>query len=203
MRTGNDALPLVTANGAEPSSRSWQYRDSLGGVSDTRRPPGTPCPGEEGRRPEGSCSYLAEELDDHTSMDVELRWGRQNVDGFFGQAAAGPWSFEFVSRVGRNTEDYRDGAEAERHTWGAEFVLGWRHRYYLKPGVTGDFDFEFTDVSGVKHDIETDPSWGVTLAYKPVENFLIYLRYNDTQRLSLEDNAEHGRSLQMTADLSF
>lgn len=208
-RSGGDALPLVTANGAEDASRSWQYRDAIGGISDTRRvnpnDPNSACdPGvRAGRRPGNSCAYIAEELDDHTSVDVEMRWGAQNVNRLLGERSPGPWSFEAVGRVGFNDEDYEDGAEAKRHIWGVETVIGWKHTYFFKPALTGHFDFEFTDRTGMKHDIDTATMWVLTFAYKPVENFLIYARLNSSQNFRLDGNASTGQAFQITTDISF
>lgn len=203
FRTGNDALPMVSASGAQPSSRSWQYRDAIGGVSNTRRPPGDPCPGLDGRRPAGSCAYLAEEMDDHYSVDLEVRWGAQNVDSFFGDKSAGPWSWETVARLGANDEEYFDGAETKRTTWGIQTVIGYNHTYYFKPSIQDSFKYEFTDLNGTTYDIDTAISWNLTFAYKPVENFLIYFGYSNSQRNSLAGSAVTGRSWQITADLSF
>jgi hypothetical protein len=203
-RTGSDVMPLVTANGAQASSRSFQYRDAIGGISNTRRPPGDPCPGVAGRRPAGSCAYLAEEIDDATSVDIEVRWGGQNVGSFFGsQGTTGPWSFETVARVGFNSEDYIDGAKAKRNTWGIQTVIGYKHTYYIKPSIQDSFTYEFTDLAGTKYDIDTKISWNLTLAYKPVENFLIYLAYSNNQSNSLTGSANTGRVINLTADISF
>ncbi len=202
FRTGDDALPMVTSSGAQASSRSWQYRDAVGGVSATRTMGGA-CPGVSGRRVSGSCAYLAEELDDHTSIDLEIRRGGQNVDKFFGEKAAGPWSFEYVARLSLNDEDYNDGASAERNSWGFETVIGYKHTHYFKPAIYGDFDFEFTDSSGVKHDIDTKLSWSLRYAYKATENFLLYAQYANSQRNSLDGKALTGKSFSITADISF
>lgn len=203
VRTGDDALPLVTASGAEGSSRSWQYRDRVGGISDTRRAPGAACPGVDGRRAEGSCAYLAEELDDHTSVDLEVRWGGQNIDSFFSERGAGPWSFEMVGRLTHNDEDYIDGAGAKRNSWGFQPVIGYKHTYFFKPLIEGDFDFEFTDNTGVTHDIDTQTRWSLTFAYKPVENYLIYAQYSNNESIALGRGALDGRAFTITADVSF
>ncbi len=203
FRTGDDALPLVTAAGAQDSSRSWQYRDAVGGISDTRRAVGDPCPGVAGRRPEGSCSYLAEELNDHTSVDVEVRWGAQNVDKFFGARGAGSWSFEMVGRLTWNDEDYIDGAGAERNSWGFQPVIGYKHTYYFKPLIQGDIDYKFRDNTGLVRDIDTSTSWSLTFAYKPVENYLIYAQYSNNQSIALGRDVLTGNSFQITADVSF
>jgi hypothetical protein len=209
-RSGGDALPLVSASGAQASSRSWQYRDAVGGVSNTRRvnpaDPTSDCIAAvlQGRRPPGSCSYIAEELDDQHSIDLEVRWGAQNVDRFFGSnRQPGVWSFEHVFRVGTNSEDYFDGAGTDRDTWGVQTVIGWKHTYFVKPSLQGHFKYEFTDMMGTRYDIDTKPAWNLTFAYKPVENFLLYLSYANNQSNSLTADATSGRSLQVTADLSF
>ncbi len=202
-RSGGDALPLVTANGAERTSRSWQYRDAVGGISATR---GVNCLSTilAGRRPAGSCAYIAEEIDSQTSLDLEVRWGAQNVDRFFGgDRQPGVWSFEHVARIGTNTEDYFDTAGTDRDTWGIQTVIGWKHTYYFKPSISGNFKYEFTDMNGTRYDIDTKPSWNLTFAYKPVENFLLYLSYANNQSITLTGDATSGRSLQLTADLSF
>lgn len=204
-RTGDDALPLVSASGAQASSRSWQYRDAIGGISNTRRPAGSPCVGVTGRRPVGSCAYLAEEMDDHYSIDLELRVGAQNVNRLFGGTkGAGSWSHETVARVTTNDESYIDGAEAKRTTWGLTTVLGWKHTYYIKPLISGDIDYEFTDRLGNTYDIDSKISWNFTVAYKPVENFLIYAAFSNNQTQTLTGPAQSGgRAFQVTADLSF
>ena len=204
FRTGNDVLPLVSASGAQASSRSWQYRDAVGGVSDTRRPPGDPCPGAEGRRPPGSCAYLAEDVDDATSIEFEVRYGGQNVGTFFGaEKPVGPWSYEFVARVGFNDEDYKDGASTKRDFWGFQTVIGYNHTWYLKPAINGHFKYDFTDMTGTTYDIDTKPSYTIAVAYKFVENFLIYAQYGNNQRNSLTGSAQTGNSFSITADLSF
>jgi hypothetical protein len=204
-RTGEDALPLVTASGADRTSRSWQYRDAVGGITATRLGPGGVCTGAVGRRPVGSCAYIAEDLDDQYSFDVELRMGAQNVDRFFGdEKKAGSWSFEHVARVTTNKEDYLDGGSAKRDTWGLSTVIGWRHTWYLKPLISGDIKYEFTDRFGQKYDIDTDLTWNLTVAYKATENFLIYAAYSNTQSDVLTGpTPSQGRSFTITADLSF
>jgi len=138
------------------------------------------------------------------SLDVELRWAGQNVDRFFGsEKLAGNWSFEHVARVGTTKESYLDGAETKRTTWGVTTVIGWKHTWYLKPLISGDIDYEFTDRLGSLHDIDTKLAWNLTLAFKPAENFLIYAQYTNPQSLSLTRDALEGRSLTVTADLSF
>lgn len=202
-RTGNDALPLVTASGAERSSRSWQYRDAVGGISDTRRAPGDPCPGLDGRRATGSCAYLAEEVDNHDSLDVEVRWGAQNVDKFFGKRGAGDWSFEMVGRLSWNDEDYIDGAGAERRSWGFQPMIGYKHTWYFKPLIQGDFDFEFRDMNGLTHDIDTSTRWSLAVVFKPVENYLIYAQYGNNESIALNRGVLTGKTFTITADVSF
>ncbi len=210
MRTGNDALPLVSASGAEDSSRSWQYRDAVGGIDDTRLaglPVGSTCadvPGAfAGRRNTGGCAYLAEELDDFTTFNVELRWAAQNVDKFFGTRSVGNWSFEHVARLAFNDEDYYDGASAKRNSWGLSTVIGYKHTWYFKPRITGDIDYEFTDNLGTVYDIDTPMRWSFRVAYKPVENFLFYAQFANSQSIAITRDALTGRSFSLTADISF
>jgi hypothetical protein len=205
-RTGEDALPLLTASGADRTSRSWTYRDAVGGVSATRLGPGGVCLGAPGRRVAGSCAYIAEDLDSFSSFDVELRMGGQNVDRFFGnERKPGVWSFEHVARVTTNSEDYFDGGSTDRDTWGVSTVIGYKHTWYLKPLISGDFKYEFTDRLGTLHDIDTDITWNLTVAFKPAENFLIYASYNNLESVVLPAGVQpsSGRAFQITADLSF
>ena len=58
-------------------------------------------------------------------------------------------------------------------------------------------------LSNALHDIDTKLAWNLTLAFKPAENFLIYAQYTNPQSLSLTRDALEGRSLTVTADLSF
>lgn len=191
FRTGDDALPLVTQNSVPADRHDFFYAESVGGISALRP---SPCPSPSAFILSG-CPYLAEDVDDHTSVDAEVRWSRQDM---------GNWSFEIVGRMGFNTEDYTDGAGTKIDTWGVATQFGWRHTYYIKPYLNGRSDFEFTDRAGARHDVDTSPSFGVWLAFKPVENFLLSLEYHNVQSWSLNGPAQDGGArYAITADISF
>jgi hypothetical protein len=201
VRIGPDVLPLVSANAIQ--GNNFAYRDSIGGVSDTRRPPGDPCPGSPGRRVGTSCAYLADEVEDAQSVDFEFRWSGQDVSKIFKSGSPGNISYDFVARVGFSSEEYDDTAETENSTWGLSVLLGWKHTYFVKSAINGYINYEFTDLAGVNYDVDSDPTYNLSLVYKPVENFLIYLDWARNQNLSLNANPTKGQSISVTADISF
>jgi hypothetical protein len=191
FRKGNDALPMVTSDYVPTDKHDFFFQDSIAGISATR-PAACPSPSAF---VENGCPYLPQDLNDHTAIDTEVRWGRQDV---------GNWSFEIVGRLGFNKEDYTDGAKTKKNTWGVATQFGWRHTYYIKPYVNGRMDYDFTDRLGTKHKIDTSPSYGVWLAYKPVENFLLSFEYHNLQSWSLDGRArDDGARYAIVADISF
>lgn len=190
FRTGNDAMPLVTTDYVPADTHNFFFRDAINGVGATR-PAICPSSGNF----VGGCPYLAEDMDDFSSVQAEVRWGRQDW---------GNWSFEIVGRVGFNSEDYFDGAKTDFNTWGIASQFGWKHTYYVKPYINGRLDFEFTDLTGIKYDIDTSSTYGIWLAYKPVENFLLSFEYHNLQSWSLTSPAgDKGARYSITADISF
>ena len=190
FRTGNDALPLVTRNTVPTNEHEFFFSDSVRGVGGTRP---ALCP-STGKILSG-CPYLAEDMDDFTSVETEVRWAQQD---------RGPWSFEIVGRLGFNSENYNDGAKTTFDTWGIATQFGWKHTYYIKPYINGRLDYEFTDLNGVKYDIDTSLTYGFWLAYKPVENFLLAFEYHNLQSWSLTAPAgDDGARYSITADISF
>jgi hypothetical protein len=191
FRNGNDALPVVTDISIPEDTHDFAYSDAVSGITATRP---ADCPSASETILSG-CPYLAEDLLDHTSVDVEARWSKQDW---------GNWSFEIVGRVGMNSEDYRDGASADLDTWGIATQFGYKHTYYIKPYVNGRSNFEFTDMSGTTHDIDTSESYGIWFGYKPTENFLLTLEYHNLQAWSLNGPAlDDGARYALTADVSF
>ena len=191
FRAGDDAMPLVTQITTLPDRHDFFFSEAGAGIGATRP---APCPSPATFIVSG-CPYLAEDVEDHTSVDVDLRWSRQDI---------GSWSFEIVGRLGFNDEDYIDGAQTESHTWGIATQFGWRHTYYIKPYVNGRSDFEFIDRLGVHYDIDTSPSYGIWFAFKPTENFLLSLEYHNLQSWSLTGEAQDdGARYSITADISF
>jgi hypothetical protein len=191
FRSGNDALPLVTQTSVPQDAHDFYYSDAISGVTATRP---ASCPSVSDFILRG-CPYLAEDLDSQSSIDAELRWGRQDM---------GDWSYEIVGRVGFNTEDYRDGAGTDKDTWGVAAQFGWRHTYYIKPYINGTSSFEFRDQTGTVHDIDTSTTYGFWLAYKPVENFILAFEYHKLQSWSLDAPAgDNGARYALVADISF
>ncbi len=178
LRSGSDVMPLVTQNYVEDRGRDWSYRDGVIGVSDTR--------------PEGAGPYLAEDIDSATSFYTEAIWERQDW---------GPHSFEAVFRVGRATEDYRDGASTDVTTLGVDIVYTWKHTYYAMPFWNTYATYDFTDRQGTKYDIDSSAQYGIDLGYQPTENFLLNLQILKFQVLDLmSDSADKGVSVDCYVD---
>lgn len=177
-RSGSDVIPLVTENYVEDGERDWSYRDAIGRVSQTR-PDGMQAP------------YLSTDVDNATSVTAEVRWSRQDW---------GPHSFEWVMRYGFNTEEYRDGAATDLNTLGTVFLYGWKHTYYLKPFIMTRVTHEFTDHQGEVYEIDSSPELGITFGFKPHENFLINLSWQNLQGMSVDADAESGALVRLYFD---
>jgi hypothetical protein len=166
-RTGSDVIPLMSQNYVPEGSRDWAYRDAVGGISGTR-------PGDEG-------PYLAADIDKATSATVEVRLSTQDY---------GPHSGEAVLRFGYNTEKYRDGGGADMNTVGFVVLYGYKHTYYVKPYIMSRFTYDFTDHGGTTHEIDNSPDYGVNFGFKPKENFLVNLSFQNLQVLHLDEPAK-------------
>lgn len=180
FRTGNDALPLVSRSTISTTTGTWAYLDSVTGVSATRVS-GTP--------------YLSEDLTGHNTMDVEIRWAGQDV---------GPWSYDTVGRLTFSSEDYSDGGKTTRNSWGLAAQVGWKHTYYVKGVVRGRLTYDFTDRLGTEYNIDTAVAYSLWLVYKPVEQFLLYFNYANSQSLDINNPVRaNGKRYSIVADISW
>jgi hypothetical protein len=177
-RYGTDVLPLVTENYVKDGGRDWSYKDAVSGIAETR--------------PEDAGPYLSSDIDKATTMEGEIRWARQDW---------GPSSFESVLRFGRSTEDYRDDASTDLSTVGVDVVYGWKHTYYVMPFWNTRTTYDFTDHTGLKHSIDSEPQYGVNFGFKPTENFLVNLQVLNFQVLHLDDKPDNkGRAISFYID---
>lgn len=190
FRTGDDALPLVTRRFLTDDGdlcgtttdiacfggvRSSHFSESLTGVTATR--------------PAGSGPYLPEDLDNHTTVGFQLRWGGSNSD--FGQGV-GPWSWKLAGGYSYNTEEYTDGAEYRYDELGVTGILAWKHSYYIKPEIEYAVEHEFTDHQGNTFEVDEEVSIGSSFIWKPVENMLIAFDISNDFDTSLTGDAETG-----------
>lgn len=191
FRTGEDAMPLVTDISVPADKHDFYYSEGVSGIGATRQ---AACPSDP-RFILSGCPYLAEDIDDFSSVDAEVRWSKQDM---------GSLSFEVVGWLGYNSEDYIDGASTDKNNWGIATQFAWNHTWYVKPYVNGTMEYEFTDRTGVNYDIDTSPQWGIWFAYKPVENFLLSLEYHRLQSWGLNRDAlDDGARTSIVADISF
>ena len=82
-------------------------------------------------------------------------------------------------------------------------MIGYKHTWYFKPLIQGDFDFEFRDMNGLTHDIDTSTRWSLAVVFKPVENYLIYAQYGNNESIALNRGVLTGKTFTITADVSF
>ena len=185
-RTGTDVMPLVTTNYVEDGGRDWSYKDAVLGVMDKHLI-------VHGDPPETTATpYVAMDIDKATTIEGEIRWSRQDW---------GPHSFESVARVGHSQETYRDGAKSDLTTVGVDVLYGWKHTYYAMPFFNTKTTWDFTDHAGKKYNIDSSPQYGVNLAFKPTENFLVNFQVLTFDVESLEgDAADKGRSVSLYID---
>ncbi len=148
-RNGSDVLPLVTSNYVESDTRYWSYRDAFAGISESREST------EAG-------PYLAEDIEQSSSLMGEIRWSRQN---------AGALSFETVLRVARAKDEYKDGATMDIMTVGTHSRFGLWHTYYLEPFWNVKSTMDFKDYTGHKYSIDAPAEYGFSILARPTENF--------------------------------
>lgn len=191
FRSGNDVIPFVTDTSVPAEEHAFFFSEGIQGIGATRP---APCPSDP-TFIEAGCPYLAEDVDDSTSVAADVRWSRHDV---------GDWSWEIVGRFSHDTEEYVDGAEAEKNMLGIATQFTWRHTYYIKPYVRDHTDFTFNDALGTEYDVDTSPTYGIWLAFKPVENFLLSFEYHNLQAWSLNEQAQDdGARYHISADIAF
>ena len=196
-RSGSDVMPIVTtdfipvcpASGpCTEDTRDYSFRDAIAGISGTRAA-GHHVP------------YVAEDVNNATSVVAEARWSRQDM---------GPASFEAVLRYSESRERYNDNAKTTFSTVGAEIRLALMHTFYIQPFVSSTVNYEFTEHKDLlnpnpkKYEIDDPATVGAWLGFRPAENFLLNLNFASTQTLHLTEKATGGgRTFSVSLDYLF
>ncbi len=168
---GNDFVPGVsTLNAANDGARTLVAADAVRGVSATRAN-GQP--------------YASNAIGDAT------RWSFSLGGGFTDK---GPHSAAYECGQSMESETYIDGSGSKLQGVGCSLHYYYDRTYGIIFNLTGYEKHNFTDASGIVHDIPSDPAVGLTLIYRMAMNFAWYFSYNDTQTPVLDQNWRNGNS---------
>lgn len=183
VQFGDDGLPLVTTYvPSKDGLLNWRYLDDVAGVSATRTGAATGQP------------YLSADMDNFIRSESEVRYGFSN---------RGPHSMELNGRVSLNHETYLDGAEATNNAIGGALRYAFDHTLGVDVVLDKSFTYEFRTSSGTLLDVPNDVSYTAYLSYRPAMNMLVYLRYANLQRATLDSRVPTGRSWSVAIDLLF
>ncbi len=148
---GNDDIPIITST-TPNSQRTWTYRSNVGGIDALH----------------GSAPYLSDDLHKTARWMADLRYSF--ID-------RGPHSMEIMGRVGMYKDDFNDQATVKRNDVGGSVRYVYNRTYGLDVGMWKPLTYEFTDNTGLKHDIKQPMSFSGYLSYQPAMNIITSLSY--------------------------
>jgi hypothetical protein len=112
----------------------------------------------------------------------------------YGFIDRGVWSFTSNLSAAVENETYTDGAKSSLTSWGATARLYWNRTYGLQLTYDEPFKWNFTDASGVLHNIPRDLSYTIELVYRMAQNFAWWFSLNNSQTNVLDQNWRNGKS---------
>jgi len=169
FKVGNDMIPSVTnMQLARPFGSAPVAADRILGVRATRV---------------GGLPYASVNTGDATRLLFDLRYGFLD---------RGPHSF--TSAFGASVEDetYDDGAKKSHQAVGFQARYLYDRTYGVRVQASKYLKNEFTDVSGIVHDIPDDISANVTLIWRQAMNMAWELGFSNSQAEVLDQNWRNG-----------
>jgi hypothetical protein len=170
VKVGNDMVPQVSSLSLNQSNNRIVTSDAIRGVSATRTS-GVP--------------YASFNTGDNQRFLLDVRYG--GLDH-------GPHSFTSAWGASVENEKYDDGAEVKLRAIGATWRYMYDRTWGVNFGLNKRLTYEFTDQSGVTHDIPSDLGYNLLLIYRPAMNVAWELGFNNTQTLALDTNWRNGWS---------
>ncbi len=110
----------------------------------------------------GGAGYTSASMGDFTRSLFDVRWGFLDH---------GHWSINSATGFSWNKETYNDGASNTLVGIGTTWRLWYDRTYGANIGVNKRTKYNFTDASGVVHDIPSDLGYNVLLVYRQAMNF--------------------------------
>jgi hypothetical protein len=104
----------------------------------------------------------------------------------------GPHSWVGTVGMSQESETFSDGGSSEMSAIGAESRYYYNRTYGVILGMNKYRKWNFTDPSGVLHNIGNDPALLVRLVYRLQMNFAFYWEFNSLQTYVLDQNWRNG-----------
>jgi len=157
IKTGNDALPIVTNVGMTADRASFTYSDAYNGISATR-----------GNTAATRVAYRSDDIGDFIRTNQEIQYSF--VD-------RGPWSLMSACGMTYNRETYSDGASIKQSGVGCNFRFYYNRTFGIQYGKNKFLTNTFTDKNGVEHKISSAPinPFSGTFYYRPAMNVIVSL----------------------------
>lgn len=169
IKAGNDMVPQVSTL-TSPLRAPSRAVDAIRGVSATRIS-GQP--------------YASVNTGDATRLLFDWR---------FGFLDKGHWSVNTATALAIENETYDDNAKIKLVQIGASWRFFYDRTYGVVLGANKRLTYDFTDASGVVHDVPTDVGVNATFVYRMMMNFAWELSFANTQALVLDQNWRNGYS---------
>jgi hypothetical protein len=130
-------------------------------------------------------NYVNEDLGDATRFLLDIR---------FGALDRGPWSWTSSTGFSNESETRADGSEVKNVAVATSWRFFYERTWGLLFNVNKRLTYEFTDATGVVHDIPNDMGFGAGLVYRQAMNFAWELQVANAQTLVLDQNFRNGWS---------
>ena len=173
VKAGNDGVPIVSNIGLSADRSRWTYSDAIAGVAATR----TSLP-LAARVP-----YGATDIGDFFRSYYELNYG--TID-------RGPHSLAAALRVNVNSEKYADDAKVVHNAAGIAARYMFDRTYGFNFALEKDLTHEFTDETGVKHDVPRSIGVSTAFSYRPAMNFSINLNVSNSRATRIVPEGTNG-----------
>jgi hypothetical protein len=173
VKAGNDGVPIVSNIGLSADRSRWTYSDAISGVAATR----TSLP-LAARVP-----YGASDIGDFFRSYYELNYG--TID-------RGPHSLAAAARLNINSEKYADDAKVVHNAVGVSARYMFDRTYGFNFAVEKDLSHEFTDETGVKHDVPRSVGVSTAFSYRPAMNFSINLNLSNSRATRIVPEGTNG-----------
>jgi len=110
----------------------------------------------------------------------------------YGFTERGPHSFVGTVNLSAENEDYRDGGSERMRAVGTNLRYSYQRTYGVDFYVYKYRKWDYTDASGVTHQIPQDPGFVLRVGYSPDANFAFYIEAANLQSARVDQNWRAG-----------
>jgi len=179
VKFGNDDVPMITNTSVNRSDRTFSYNSNVRGINALHA---------------GGTAYLAEEVKSLVRSQHNLEYGF--ID-------RGKWSARTAVGVSFNRESYTDGAKLLQTGIGWNTRWNWDRTWEWQLGFTKRLKWEFTDNTGLVHEIPNDMTLNFRFHRRLAMNFVMFLVYSKSQTFAVDANWRNGYSWEIGTDYYF